>query len=328
MQGTNQLVLSHPNNREDAATVRALLAGVSSRFAARLAPDVVRVGPAASGGPGDGWVGVDALLSDPRSFPRLVAAACPRFGSDDRTLVGAQLVREWVSTVTTAAVAAWGRDRRAFDWSAGNVAVRADGSVGLRGLGLAVLGGDELAGGPATGGSPGVAGPSPALVTVTTEARLVERVLDGAIGHPVRAGARPGGPVAGMPAVAAVVAAARRATRSGARLYWGTVGLAVVNGLTAVSHDVGPRADRDRELLLRRRPDLARTVELVTTDDGAGGTVSCGRRLTCCLLVKLPGEVQCGTCNLRDRDECVTSLAVWARGQRADRRAPASARAG
>ena len=293
--------------------MRAALAGLSRRFAARLAPDVVRVGPAVSGRPGDGWVGVDALLSDPRLFPQLVVAASPRFRSDDRALVGAQLVREWVSTVTTAAVAGWGRDRRVFDWAAGNVAVRADGSVGLRGLGLAVLGGDELA------AESGRRGRRPGLVTVTTEAGLVERVLDGAIGHPVRAGARPGGPEARVPAVAAVVAAARRAIRSGARHHWGTVGLAVVNGLTAVSHDVGARADRDRELLLRRRPDLARTVELVTIDDGAGGTVSCGRRLTCCLLVKLPGEIQCGTCNLRDRDECVASLAAWARAQRADR---------
>jgi hypothetical protein len=321
MRGTNRSVLGEPNNREHAATVRAALAGLSSRFAARLAPDVVRVGPDASGAPGApgaGWVGVDALLADGRLFPRLVRSAFPRFGSDDRALVGAQLVREWVSTVTTAAVAGWGRDRRVFDWAAGNVAVRADGSVGLRGPRIAVLGGDPLAGDPLAG-RPSPVGPG--LVTVASEARLVERVLDGAIGHPVRSGARPGGAAAQVPAVAAVVAAARRATRSGARHYWGTVGLAVVNGLTAVSHDVGPRADRDRALLLRHRPDLARTVELVTTGDGAGGTVSCGRRLTCCLLVKLPGAVQCGTCNLRDRDECVASVAAWARGQRADRRA-------
>jgi hypothetical protein len=97
----------------------------------------------------------------------------------------------------------------------------------------------------------------------------------------------------------------------------------VANALTAVSHDVGTRADRDRARLLARRPDLARTVELLTIDDGlgTGDTVSCARRLTCCLLVKLPGEVQCGTCNLRDRDVCIASMTAWARAERVSCRA-------
>jgi hypothetical protein len=273
------VVLGTPNNREHAATPRELLADLSRRLGGRLAPEPV--GPAGA----RGWVGLDDMLDDEGCFPALARAAGARFMSDDVGLVGAQLVREWVSTIAEAAVTMWGRERRLFDWTAANVAVRTDGSrtVGLRRLGLLVLPEDEM----------------------------VDALLDRALGRSLPAG------------VAAVVAAARRAVRSGDRHYWGTAGLAVANALTAVSHELGPRADRDRALLLARRPDLARTVEVVTVDDGllTGETVSCARRLTCCLLVKLPGAVQCGTCNLRDRDECVASLAAWARAERASRRA-------
>jgi hypothetical protein len=290
------VVLGTPNNREHAATIRELLADLSRRLGGRLAPE-----PAGT----RGWVSLDDVLDDEGCFPALARAAGARFLSDDVALVSAQLVREWISTIAEAAVIAWGRQRRLLDWTAGNVAVRTDGSrtVGLRRLGVLVLPDDELAGLPG--------------VTVCSEDEMVDALLERALGRSTPA------------AVAAVVTAARRAVRSGDRHYWGTAGLAVANGLTAVSHEVGPRADRDRALLLGRRPDLARTVEVLTVDDGlgSGDTVSCARRLTCCLLVKLPGGVQCGTCNLRDRDECVASLAAWARAERASRRA-ATARTG
>jgi hypothetical protein len=270
------VVLGTPNNREHAATPRELLADLSRRLGGRLAPEPVTA---------HGWVGLDDMLEDDGCFPALARAAGPRFMSEDVALVGAQLVREWISTITEGAVTTWGRERRLFDWTAGNLAVRSDGTrtIGLRRLDLLVLPDDDLG----------------------------DALLERALGRSLPAG------------VAAVVAAARRAVRSGDRHYWGTAGLAVANALTAVSHEVGARADRDRALLLGRRPDLARTVEVLTIDDGlgTGDTVSCARRLTCCLLVKLPGEVQCGTCNLRDRDECVASMAAWARAERASRRA-------
>ena len=277
------------------ATPRELLADLSRRLGGRLAPEPVTA---------PGWVGLDDMLDDDGCFPALARAAGARFMSDDVALVGAQLVREWVSTIAEAAVTLWGRERRLFDWTAGNVAVRTDGSrtVGLRRLDLVDV-------------------PDPVDVPVPLdrvhEDEMVDVLLDRALGRSLPSG------------VAAVVAAARRAFRSGDRHYWGTVALALANALTAVSHEVGARADGDRAMLLRRRPDLARTVEVLTVDDGlgAGDTVSCARRLTCCLLVKLPGEVQCGTCNLRDRDECVASLAAWARAERASHRG-ATARAG
>jgi hypothetical protein len=278
------VVLGTPNNGEHAATVRELLGDLSRRLGGRLAPEPVAA---------PGWVGLDDMLDDDRCFPALARAAGARFMSDDVALVAAQLVREWVSTITEAAVTMWGRDRRVFDWTAGNVAVRTDGSrtVGLRRLDL---------------------------LDLRTEDDMLDALLSGALGRSLPAG------------VAAVVTAARRAVRSGDRHYWGTAGLAVANALTAVSHEVGDRADRDRALLLARRPDLARTVELLTVDDdlGTGDTVTCARRLTCCLLVKLPGEVQCGTCNLRDRDECVASLAAWARAERRASRRTTPARSG
>jgi hypothetical protein len=287
------------------------MADLSRRLGGRLAPEPVATAGPGSPGSADGWIGVDDLLADDGRFPALARAAGPRFRSDDWALVGAQLVREWVSAVTVAAVTAWGRERRLLDWTAANVAVRADGrgTVGLRRLDLVVLADDDLA------GTPGV--------TVSSADRMVDALLDGAVGHPVRAGARPPGPPGAVAAVAAIVAAARRAVRSGDRHYWGTAGLAAANALTAISHEVGPRADRDRALVLGRRPDLARTVEVVTVDDGLGHgeTVSCTRRRTCCLLVKLPGEVQCGTCNLRDRDECLATLTARARADRARQRA-------
>jgi hypothetical protein len=290
------MVLGTPNNRDDVATVSGLLADLSCRLGGRLAPAPVTT---------HGWVSLADVVDDEGCFPALARAAGPRFMSDDVALVGAQLVREWVATVTEAAVTTWGRERRLFEWTAGNVLVRTDGTrtVGLRRLDVLVLPDDELA------GSQGV--------TVTSPEGMVDALLERVVGRSLPAG------------VAAVVTAARRAVRSGARHYWGTAGLAVANALTAVSHEVGARADRDRALLLALRPDLARTVEVLTVDDGlgTGDTVSCARRLTCCLLVKLPGEVQCGTCNLRDRDECVASMAAWARAERASRRA-ATARLG
>jgi hypothetical protein len=293
VRGTKLAVLGAPNKREHTATVRELLADVSRRLGGRLAS--APAGPGADGG----GVRVDALLADGRLFPALTRAAGPRFESDDRALVGAQLVREWVAAITAAAVTTWGRDRRLFDWSARNVLVRSDGTVALRRADLLVLPDDELAGLPG--------------VTVTSKQGLLDGLLDGALGRDP-----------GDSAVATVIAAARRAVRSGDRHYWGTVAVTAANTLTTVSHEVGPRADWYRELILARRPDLARTVEVLTVDDGHGDTVSCARRLTCCLLVKLPGAVQCGTCNLRDRDQCAAAVAAWARAERARHRAAAA----
>lgn len=306
VRGTKLAVLGTPNNRDHTATLRELLAGLSRRLGGRLAPGLAGSGPAAGG------VGVDTLVADDHWFPVLARAAAPRFGSDDLSLVGAQLVREWVATITAAAVTTWGRERRLFDWSAPDVVVRADGTVALRRAGLLVLPGDELAGRPG--------------VTVSSEGGMVDALLDGTIGRPLAGPTGTGQPPGGVAPVAGVIAAARRAIRAGGRHYWGTAALTAANTLTAVSHEVGPGADRDRELILARRPDLARTVEVLTVDDGRGDTVSCARRLTCCLLVKLPGEVQCGTCNLRDRDECRAALGAWARTERARHR-PGAARA-
>ncbi|HEY8526272.1 MAG TPA: hypothetical protein VIL48_14975 [Acidimicrobiales bacterium] len=294
-------MLGLPNNRDDEVddevTVREVLVDLADRVRGRLAPEPA--GPASPGQPGGGGAAVADLVADDRLFPALTRVAGPRFGSDDAALVGAQLVREWVATVTAAAVTTWGRQRRLFDWSPHNVVVRADGTVALRRPRLLVAADDPLAAAPG--------------VTVAPEHALLHTLLDGVLGTDPGSGP-----------VAAIVAAARRAVRSGDRHYWGTAALTVANTLTAVSHEVGPRADRDRELILARRPDLARTVEVLTVDDGRGGTVSCARRLTCCLLVKLPGEVQCGTCNLRDPDRCRAALAAWARAERARHRAAAA----
>jgi hypothetical protein len=249
------------------------------------------------------WVGVDTLVTRRDAFDRLVRASCSRFGSDDHALVGAQVVRESVAQVVAAATEAWGRHRQLHDWRAGNVCLLPGPDrvlVGLRRL-------DPLVRYPALDDDAGLD-------------QFVHQVL----GPPVPAGARPPGPPAEAAAVASIVAAARRSFRSGDRHYWGTAALALVNTLTAVGHDVGARADDDRDRLLARRPDLARTVDLRTAPAGPDETVTCARRQTCCLLYRLPGGVRCGTCSLRDPEATARSLVERAVALRLSRR-PAAA---
>ena len=256
-----------------------LLAEAAARSPGRVAPT-----PVPAGAPG--WVGVDALATAPAAFDRLVAATAARYRTRDRALAVGQVVREAVSIATGAAVAGWARHGRLLDWRAGNVALSPGDRglvVGLRRLGLTVGAHDPLAGAPGVavvgGGARGddeAAGDGDALLAALDAALL---------GPPVPAGDLPPGPAGRAATVATVIAAGRRAARTGARHYWGTAAIAAA--LALAGHEV----ERDR--LLARRPDLARTVELTGGD--AGG---CARRLTCCLLVKLPDAPQCATCPL------------------------------
>lgn len=254
---------------------------------------------------GAGWVGVDELLADPSRIDPLLEATGRRFRSDDRALLVAQVAREAVSALVTAAVHLWAGQRRLPALDAATVALRATPTstqVGLRRLRLAVLPGDPLAG--------------RSDVEVADEPGLLGRLLDRVIGHPMPSRAVPVGPAHDLAAVAGVIAAVRRAVRCGDRHLWGTAALAAGTALTAASHTAGARADRDRAALFASRPDLARTVELVTVDDGLGGEVTFPLRRTCCLLYKLPGRTQCGTCSLRDHDACVAWTAGYHRSER------------
>jgi hypothetical protein len=276
-------VLSGPNSAED------VLAAASASVDGRLEPQVV----ASS----DGWTGVDELLDEPHLIGRLVRTAGPsRFASDDWGLVVAQITREAVSALVTAAVSTWSAQRRLFDLSAANVLLR-DGDglrVGLRSTTLAVLPDDVLAGGDEP-------------VDVLDEAKMFDRLLSRVLGEPLPLGAAPSGPADQVAAVAAVIATVRRTMRSGGRHLWGTAALAVATTLV--------QADDDRRALLAARPDLARTIELVTA-----GEVTFPLRRTCCLLVKLPGAVQCGTCSLRDRAACIGLMTDWSRHARSPRK--------
>ena len=321
------------------------------------------------------WLGVDALLEQPHLFGRLVRpAGRERFGSDDWGLVTAQVAREAISILVTAGVHTWATQRRLLDLSAANVMLREDASVGvvvgLRRLDVVVTSADSLTRSP--GWAPGSAGGSVdhpeavglgrvgGSVEVMDEAKMFLRLVDRALGTPLPIGMMPTGPADQVAAVAAIVATVRRTMRSGNRHLWGTAALALSSTLTHAGHTVGPRADRDRAALLAARPDLARTIELVTvpaTDtaspptpdvpgpagpgvppspghgpadptgasvvprpgngpDGPTDEITFALRRTCCLLVKLPGAAQCGTCSLRDRDTCVSLMTTWARTAR------------
>ena len=263
--------------------------------------------PAATDDPA--WLPVDALLDDPRAVePLLRAAGSDRFGSDDRGLVVAQVAREAISVLVAAGVHAWTAERRVLDLSAANVALRDGPSgvvVGLRRPGARAVLPDD----------PGTRDPE---VEVLEEPKLFARFLERVLGDPAPLGEVPAGPPDRVAAVAAIVATVRRTVRTGDRHLWGTAALALTSTLTRLSHTIGPRADRDRARLFAARPDLARTVELVTVADDAGADVTFAVRRTCCLLLKLPAGHQCGTCSLRDRDACVARLTAWAlagRGQ-------------
>jgi hypothetical protein len=281
-----------------------VLASLSTLVHGRLAP--VPVGNLTEGG----WIGLDAMLRDPWAIAPLVAASGPaRFRSDDWALVVAQVAREAIQTLVTAAVELWTRRRRLLAMTAADVALRegaARTEVGLRRLHLAVLADDPLA---------SLAGHG-AEVEVVTEGEMLRRLCDRVIGPSLPLGTRPQGSAEEVAGVAAVVATVRRTVRSGERHLWGTAGLAVGSALASASHAVGERADRDRATLFAARRDLARTVSLTTVDDAMGGTVTFALRRTCCLLLKLPDGLQCGTCSLRDHDACVDRMTAWHRDER------------
>ena len=291
-----------------------MLAGLSELTQGRLAP--VPVGSVTD----SGWVGLDQLLCDPWAVTPLVrASGARRFRSDDWSLVVAQVARESIQALVTAAVHLWTRHRRLFDMTAANVVLR-EGEVatevGLRRARLAVLADDPLA---PLARSAGIA-----EVEVVTEAEMLQRLVDRVIGRSVPLGALPKGPADRVAGVAAIVVAVRRTVRSGQRHLWGTAGLAIASGLASATHAVGERADHDRATLFAARRDLARTVTLATVDDTMGGTITFAVRRTCCLLLKLPDEVQCGTCSLRDHDACVARIGDWHRDERRRSSAPAS----
>lgn len=273
-------------------------------------------------------MGLDRLLRDPRAIAPLVAASgTHRFRSDDWALVVAQVARESIQVLVTAAVELWTRHRRLLDMSAANVVLREGAvatEVGLRRARLAVLAGDPLAALARREDVEDTAGVEDTgvddEVEVVTEAEMLRRLVDRVIGRSVPLGAVSWGPADQVAGVAAIVATVRRTARSGQRHLWGTAGLAIGSTLARASHVVGERADRDRETLFAARRDLARTVSLTTVDDALGGTVTFALRRTCCLLLKLPDKAQCGTCSLRDHDACVARMTDWLRDERRRRR--------
>lgn len=269
------------------------------------------------------WLPVHRLLDEPAAIGALVRAAGPRrFGSDDWGLVVAQVAREAIAALVNAGVHAWAAQRRVVDLSAANVLLREGPTgveAGLRRPGVAVLPADPLAApDPGSAGGP-VEGAGRAgrvdVVEVADDDKLFRRFLDRTLGDPVPIGALPGGPADRVAAVAALVATVRHTVRTGHRHLWGTAALAAAGTFTRLAAAGHPGADRDRARLLAARPDLARTIELVTVadpGDPAGGDVTFAVRRTCCLLLKLPAGRQCGTCSLRDRDACIAGVASWA----------------
>jgi hypothetical protein len=261
------------------------------------------------------WLPVDALLDDPTVVGRLVrAAGSGRFGSDDAGLVVAQIAREVIAVLVAAGVHAWTTERRALDLSAANVVLR-DGPAGVV-VGLRGASGSVLPSHPAAGD---------AGVEVLEEPKLFARFLDRVLGDPAPLGDVPAGPADRVAAVAAIVATVRRSIRTGDRHLWGTAALTLASTLTRLSHTLGHRADDDRRRILAARPDLARTIELVTVPDHLGAEVTFAVRRTCCLLLKLPAGHQCGTCSLRDRDACIARMTSWAVAGRTEARTPAAA---
>lgn len=299
-------------------TVSDVLSSASAvaygRFSARavgaaLAPERTggSNGEGVNGNGGDsGWIAAEDLLEDPDGLLQLSATAGPgRFRSTDRELVLGQVARESVAALVTAAVHTWSCQRRLLDVSASNVLLR-DGDVAvvaaLRRPVLAVLPGDPLV-------------PEPD-VEVVDEPTMFQRLLSQTLGYPLSPGPPPDRRPERVAAVAAVIAALRQLVRSGDRHLWGSVALAAVNGLTHASHAAGDRARSDLGALVSARPDLARTVELVTTHDARDEPITFALRRTCCLLYKLPDGAQCATCSLADRASRVASLGEWHRAER------------
>jgi hypothetical protein len=306
-------MLRAPNSEPSAdagrttATIADVLRSASTAAYGRLADDAVD--PARW----PGWVGLADLQAQPRKLMALVeAAGQDRFHSPDQALVLAQVTREAVAVLATAATYMWSVKRRLLDLSIANVALHEGPSgvqVAMRTPRLAVLPGDALA--------------RFEHVEVLDEAAMVSRLLDGVIGHGERAtrgGCSSASPTtsstddAGPPvdgSIGTIITTARRLHTMGDRHLWGSVALAVAGALTKSSHVTGIRADEDRATLFAARPDLARLVELVTVCDADGGPLTFAARRTCCLLYKLPQRTQCATCSLRDPDEQLEELTVW-----------------
>lgn len=296
-------------------TVSDVLSSASAVAYGRFAPHAVASterhddseagGDPEDAGPG-GWVTAEGLLERPDGLGRLARTAGPgRFRSEDRDLVLAQVARESVAALATAAVHTWSCQRRLLDTRASNVVLR-DGDIavvaGVRTPALAVLPGDPLARHPG--------------VEVVDEPVMFQLLLTRTLGYPLRPSLAPDRPPEQVAAVAAVIAALKQLVRSGDRHLWGSVALAAVNALTHASHVAGDRARSDLEALMSARPDLARTVELVTTNDPRGEPITFAIRRTCCLLYKLPDGRQCATCSLVDRTSQVASLSEWHRAER------------
>jgi hypothetical protein len=287
-----------------------LLAAVSATAYDRLDPqpvgDLKHVGDER----GLGWMSTADLLIDPSRLDPLVDAGCGRFRSDDRPLVVAQLARESVAALVTVAVDLWVRQRRLLDLSAANVVLRAGPKAvvaGLRRPNVVVLADDPMVGQDD--------------VEVIGEDQMFDRLVDQSVGYPVPAGAVPPGGPASIAAVAAIIATVRQVVRCGERHLWGTAALAAASTAARLSHTLGPRADQDLAALLATRPDLDRTIELVTVDDdspydGPDSDITFALRRTCCLLYKLPDRSQCATCSLRDRECQIAELSDWYRNQR------------
>lgn len=270
------------------------------------------------------WIGVDEVLAEPDRLLELVQAAGQRrFRSDDTGLVLAQVARESIASLATAAVGLWSQERRLLGLSAADVAL-AEGDeqvvVGLRRVSLAVLPDDPLA---ADGPRPGV--------TIVDEDTMLAHLLDGVLGVALPAGEMPAGPPDAVPALATTIAATRAVVRCGERHLWGSAALGASCALTTVSHALGKSADLDRERLFRARPDLARTLTLLTVDHRGtplaqpllhDETITFAVRKTCCLLTKLPAAEQCGTCSLRDQPECRRTLTDWYVAERREHRSP------
>lgn len=300
-------------SRAYSSSPQALLQDASEATYGRLAPT-----PVGTPDLDQGWIAASDILRSPRRLEPLIVAASQRFGCQDRKLVLAQIARETIAQITTAAVHTWSHQRRLLDFSAANVMLREGDlaiSAGLRSLRTAVLASDPMAtGGPATHGSrAGGAG-----IQVLDEGQMLERLLHMTVGNPVPRGAMPEGEPEHVATVATVIAGVRSLVASGDRHLWGSAALAVTAALAQASHSRGHEAAAaDLGTVFSARPDLAATVAVIATQDDLGEPLQFAIRRTCCVLYKLREDgMQCATCSLRDREESVASLTDWYRSER------------
>lgn len=215
------------------------------------------------------WEPLEVSLA-PDRLTELVERQVARWAGAAPIVAASLLVREITGLVIAVAVDLWGTSRRVLDLSLGNLelACTPDATrMALRQAGLRVVPGDPLAG---------------AHGVTTTEVgdlrtALLSTVLD--------------------ETVPAVIESMQSAVRTGTRHLWGNVALGIANGFTSVSH-THAGADDERRRFLAHRPELARTIELVTVDDGLGGALTCALRRNCCLLDEVDRTYRCATCSL------------------------------